>query len=273
MIKKTIALIAGALCLMASIQAGAAQDNNWKLLETTTYGAGGFWENGETVRIDRSFRAGTFSYERKVTAGESLSVYSTKGTFSSLKAEYAPGETVSVKVSLSQSGDVQAAPSHVYARVTLLEGDPGWTRANWSSKKIAASGSVAGQLTSSGGSYLVTPAGVSEMTLAGTVPASGDRMAIVFSCNGMDVLHLYGREAGEQEAAVAEVPVQQIDDTPRPVEEAAAPDKTVQEEKPAKQIALPAMTLEPKMKYLVLGALLLLAILDIIFMFSKPRKK
>ena len=91
-------LTAFALCLVAFARPGAAQDLNWKLLETTTYGAGGFWENGQTVRIDRSYKPGTFSYERKVTAGESLSVFTSKGVFSSLKNEYAPGESMTVTV-------------------------------------------------------------------------------------------------------------------------------------------------------------------------------
>ena len=279
---KIIKLVAGALCLMALAWTGAAQDNNWKLLETTTFGAGGFWENGQKVRIDRSFKSGTFSYERKVTAGQSLSVYSSKGVFSSLKAEYAPGETLTVTASITASGDPGAAPDHVYGRVTLLQGDPGWTRDNWASQKIAATGSVAGQLTGSGGSFLVTPDGIDAMTLSGSVPTSGNRMAIVLSCNGMDVLHLYGREADETAAATPPAaPAKKVDDTAK-----AAPAETVQEdqadtretgttvkEKPDKEKKeLELKPLEPKVKLLVLGVLLLAAIVDLLFMFSKPRK-
>ena len=278
-----IKLIAWALCLLAFSRPCTAQEDNWTLLETTTFGAGGFWENNQTVRIDRSFKPNTFSYERKVTAGQSLSVFSSKGVFSALKKEYTPGETLSVTVSVSESGDMQAAPSQVYGRVTLLQGDPEWTRANWSSQKIAASGSVAGQLTSSGGSYLVTPAGFQELTLSGTIPMSGNRMAIIFSCNGMDVLHLYGRDGSEPET-VAAPPTPEEKATTEPAQTA---DKVEKEqtagqeaqpsviEKPAREkkgLNLEFAPLDPKMKLLVLGVLLLLAVFDLLYMFSKPRK-
>lgn len=280
MIKKAIAL---ALCLAAFAWAGAAQDNNWKLLETTTFGSGGFWENGQTVRIDRSFKAGTFSYERKVTAGQSLAVFSSKGVFSSLKSEYAPGETATISVSVSASGDLSAAPDAVYGRVTLLQGDPGWTRANWASQKISPSASVNGQFTGTGGSFVVSPAGYDELSLSGTIPASGNRMAIVFSCNGMDVLHLYGREGVAQETAATGAPAKKAGDAAQTSgsAEKAEPAETVQEEQPAKQGILSAVKdklakelspLPPKVKYLILGVLLLAAIFDLIYMFSKPKK-
>ena len=292
MIKKAIAL---SLCLAAFALAAAAQDNNWKLLETTTFGAGGFWENGQTVRIDRSFRAGTFSYERKVTAGQSLSVFSSKGIFSSLKNEYAPGESLSVTVSVSASGSLSAAPDHVYGRVTLLQGDPGWTRENWASRKIAAAGSVAGQLTSSGGSFVASPDGFEDLTLSGKIPTVGNRMAIVFSCNGMDVIHLYGREGAAQETAVADTPAKKGSDRPKATEptDDAAPAEMVQEDdQPAKpgllstlkgklgkdkaegeeKAKLELTPLAPRIKLLVLGVLLLAAIIDLLYMFSKPKK-
>lgn len=273
-------LTACVFCLMALARTGAAQDLNWKLLETTTYGAGGFWENGQTMRIDRSYKPGTFSYERKVTAGQSLSVFSTKGVFSTLKNEYAPGETVTVTVSLSSSGDSSAAPDQVYGRVTLLQGDPGWTKSNWASKKIAGAGSVAGQFTASGGSYLAGPADSDALTLSGKAPTSGNRMAIVFSCNGMDVIHLYGRE-GIAEQVVNDAPAKVTSEenrttastetvgTDQPDDEKAAPEvreKKVREEGSALQ------PLAPKVKLLVLGVLLLAAVFDLIYMFSKPKK-
>ena len=275
-------LTACAFCLMAFALPGAAQDNNWKLLETTTYGAGGFWENGQTVRIDRSYKPGAFSYERKVTAGQSLAVFSSKGAFSALKDEYAPGETVAVTVSVSSSGDLSAAPDQVYGRVTLLQGDPGWTRSNWASQKIAGAGSVAGQFTAAGGSYL---AGADALTLSGKAPTSGNRMAIVFSCNGMDVLHLYGREGIVREEP-AEAPAAKVDDTSRKdtaesIETAAeeqAPKEKPAREKKAREKAdgetggLTLQPLAPKVKLLVLGVLLLAAIFDLLYMFSKPKE-
>ena len=277
-------LTACAFCLMALARTGAAQDLNWKLLETTTYGAGGFWENGQTVRIDRSYKPGAFSYERKVTAGQSLAVFSSKGEFSALKNEYAPGETVTVTVSVSSSGDLSAAPDQVYGRVTLLQGDPGWTRSNWASQKIAGAGSVAGQFTAAGGGYL---AGPDALTLSGKAPASGNRMAIVFSCNGMDVLHLYGREGAAQEEA-APAPSRKVDDNARKNDKAESVETAVEEEKPAREKparekkvrekaedgteGVVLQPLAPKVKILILGVLLLAAIFDLLYMFSKPKE-
>ena len=274
-------LTACAFCLMAFAYTGAAQDLNWKLLETTTYGAGGFWENGQTVRIDRSYKPGTFSYERKVTAGQSLSVFSSKGVFSTLKNEYAPGETVTVSVSVSSSGDLSAAPDQVYGRVTLLQGDPGWTKSNWASKKIAGAGSVTGQFTAPGGSYLAAPADPAALTLSGKAPASGNRMAIVFSCNGMDVLHLYGREGVPQEES-AEAPARKVTDNAKAKDTAETVETPGKEQTTGEQPARedqedggkgPVLQpLAPKVKLLVLGILLLAAVFDLIYMFSKPRK-
>lgn len=278
-------LTACVLCLVAFARTGAAQDLNWKLLETTTYGAGGFWENGQTVRIDRSYKPGTFSYERKVTAGESLSVFTSKGVFSSLKNEYAPGESMTVTVSVSSSGELSAAPDHVYGRVTLLTGDPEWTKSNWASHKIPGAGSVDGQFTASGGSYMAGPAGAEALTLSKKAPTTGDRMAIVFSCNGMDVLHLYGREGIVREES-AEAPAAKVDDTSRKdtaesIETAAeeqapkekpAREKKVREKADGETGGLTLQPLAPKVKLLVLGVLLLAAIFDLLYMFSKPKE-
>ena len=278
-------LTACVLCLVAFARTGAAQDLNWKLLETTTYGAGGFWENGQTVRIDRSYKPGTFSYERKVTAGESLSVFTSKGVFSSLKNEYAPGESMTVTVSVSSSGELSAAPDHVYGRVTLLTGDPEWTKSNWASHKIPGAGSVDGQFTASGGSYMAGPAGAEALTLSKKAPTTGDRMAIVFSCNGMDVLHLYGREGIVREES-AEAPAAKVDDTSHKdtaesIETAAeeqapkekpAREKKVREKADGETGGLTLQPLAPKVKLLVLGVLLLAAIFDLLYMFSKPKE-
>ena len=278
-------LTACVLCLVAFARPGAAQDLNWKLLETTTYGAGGFWENGQTVRIDRSYKPGTFSYERKVTAGESLSVFTSKGVFSTLKNEYAPGESMTVTVSVSSSGELSAAPDHVYGRVTLLTGDPEWTKSNWASHKIPGAGSVDGQFTASGGSYMAGPAGAEALTLSKKAPTTGDRMAIVFSCNGRDVLHLYGREGIVREEP-AEAPAAKVDDTSRKdtaesietAEDEQAPkekparEKKVREKADGETGGLTLQPLAPKVKLLVLGVLLLAAIFDLLYMFSKPKE-
>ena len=60
MIKKLL-LIVWAGILATSFTATA---QNWQLLDTKTYGAGGAWENGQKVRIERSYRSGTFTFER-----------------------------------------------------------------------------------------------------------------------------------------------------------------------------------------------------------------
>lgn len=90
MIKKLFLLVWAGI-LAASFTAAA---QNWQLQDTKTYGAGGAWENGQKVRIERSYRSGTFSFERKVSEGNALIVFSSKGVFSALKKEYAPDEQI-----------------------------------------------------------------------------------------------------------------------------------------------------------------------------------
>ena len=279
MIHKSLTLIAGALCLILSAQALSAQSANWKLLETTQYGVGGFWQDGQKVRIDRSVKGNSFSYERKVSSSRSIALFSSKGEFSALKEEYAPGEALTVTVSVSASGDDEAAPAQVYGRVTILPGDPGWTSSNWSTNSISGAGAVDGQLKSSTGAFLVTPAS-GEVALSGKVPATGSRMAIVFSCNGMDILHLYGRDASADEAAPAQEQktTKKLFSKKQDIEDDTAADdeQQVAQEKPKKEKApkedkTPGET-NPRVKIILLAALLLAAIIDLLYMFSKPKK-
>ena len=116
-------------------------------------------------------------------------------------------------------------------------------------------------------------------------PTTGDRMAIVFSCNGMDVLHLYGREGIVREES-AEAPAAKVDDTSRKdtaesIETAAeeqapkekpAREKKVREKADGETGGLTLQPLAPKVKLLVLGVLLLAAIFDLLYMFSKPKE-
>ena len=158
---------------------------------------------------------------------------------------------------------------------------------------------MSGQFTGSGGSFVVSPAGFDSLTLSGKTPTSGNRMAIVLSCNGMDVLHLYGREGAAQETVAADTPAKKGSDRPKATEltDNAEPAETIQEDdQPAKPGLLSALKgklakdqaegeepegekktfelqpLDPKIKLLVLGALLLAAIFDLLYMLSKPKE-
>lgn len=66
----------------------AAWADGWKLSGTTVYGAGGYWENGQKTRVDCSYKKGQFQYERKVSSGAKMSVYSTKAVFSEPEQSY-----------------------------------------------------------------------------------------------------------------------------------------------------------------------------------------
>ena len=261
MIKKLL------LIVWAGILAGTltAQAQNWTLSETKTYGAGGAWENGEKVRIDRSYRSGTFSFERKVSEGNTLDVYTSKGIFSALKKEYEPGETVSVDITVSGTGAAAAAPELTYGRVTLVPDAPEWSKA----RLIKGSGKVEGQLSATDGNAVACPSTgeTVKLSLSGIMPAEGSRVAIIFSCNGMDVVHTYTRdvmspapapvreETPAEEAAVdAEEEGMQVRDYPEPVPDAL------------ETVGLPLG------KILMLAVLLILAVIDIIWMLRRPRK-
>ena len=270
--------------MLAGSFTAAAQ--NWTLLETQTYGAGGAWENGQKVRIDRSYQPGNFSYERKLTQDNTLALFSAKGVFSSLKEQYAPGEEITVDVTVSTSGQASAAPAATYGRVTLIPGNPEWSKA----KLIKGTGAVEGQLTAEGGNAVANPAAgkTVKLTLRGKAPRTGDKMAIIFSCNGMDVVHVYGRDGGDatvasnpvspvEEPANEETLAEEADDSEEAadVEEAASPAETV--EGPSNDYPVPvAGELEynsPILKPALLGLIALLIVADLVFMFRSPRKK
>lgn len=187
--------------LGASLPMLAAQ---WKLKDTRPYGTGGYWENGQKVRIDCSYKAGVFQYERKVTVGSGMNIYNARAEFALPKASYGSGEDISVLVDFSDSG-VKGDYSP-YARVTLLPIDPQWPKAKGASNQIEPSVELEGQAVDAVGRNQVTPK--ERVTLmANAYPGTTDHdMCIVYSCNGMDVLFLYEWE-GEAPAAVpAEVP-------------------------------------------------------------------
>ena len=250
MIKKTITYMLCILGLAMAAQMGALAQNagDWQLVKTETKGAGGSWENGQKVRIDRSYRNGNFSYERKVSSGNALMVFTSKGKFAEPEKSYAPGESFTLGVSVSTSGDAGAEPANIYGRVTLV--------------------SEAGEqpLTSARGETESRPARGETRTLAvsGETPTQGSEMSIVLSCNGMDVVFKYQREtSGEEvvedvapeEPAVEETPAEEISDRDYP--------------EPIPELEVSEFSLG---KILMLLGLLILAVVDIIYMFRRPRK-
>ncbi len=261
MIKKLL-LIVWAGILAASFTATA---QNWQLQDTKTYGAGGAWENGQKVRIERSYRSGTFSLERKVSEGSSLVVFSSKGVFSALKKEYAPGEALTVEVSVSAKGSAAAAPALTYGRVTLIPDAPAWSEASI----IDGSRGREGQFTAADGNAIASPSTgeTVKLSLSGSIPTEGSQVAIIFSCNGMDVVHTYTRDV----MSPAPAPVQEE----TPAEEAAvdAKEEDVQVRDYPEPVpdALETVGL-PLGKILMLAGLLILAVVDIIWMLRRPKK-
>ena len=261
MIKKLL-LIVWAGILAASFTATA---QNWQLQDTKTYGAGGAWENGQKVRIERSYRAGTFSFERKVSEGNTLNVYTSKGVFSALKKEYEPGETVTVDISVSGTGAAAAAPALTYGRVPLIPDAPAWSKATI----IDGSRGREGQFTAADGNAIASPSmgETVKLSLSGSIPTEGSQVAIIFSCNGMDVVHTYTRDI----MSPAPAPVQEE----TPAEEAAvdAKEEDVQVRDYPEPVpdALETVGL-PLGKILMLAGLLILAVVDIIWMLRRPKK-
>lgn len=161
--------------------------DGWKLKSTTVYGNGGYWLDNQKTRIDCNFKKGVFQYERKVTVGKNMSVYSTKAEFAEPQQVYGPGEDIAVRIAFTEKGDKQGfAP---YARVTVMNQNPQWKKGKGPSNQIPASGNVEGQATDAGGRNTVTPP--ETVTLMAQAPSNGSQMAIVYSCNGMDVVYLY----------------------------------------------------------------------------------
>ena len=139
--------------------------DGWKLTGTKVNGTGGRWENGQKVRIDCSYKKGVFQYERKVTNGTQMDVYSSKATFNEPQKSYAPGEDVSVQIVFSEKGNRHDfAP---YAKVTV-NGYPA---------------------TDAAGRNQVTPP--ETVTLMSKTPSSGAEMTIVYTCNGMEAIYTY----------------------------------------------------------------------------------
>lgn len=166
----------------------AAWADGWKLTNTTIYGSGGYWENGQKTRIDCSYKNGMFRYERKTSSGTKMDVFSTKAEFAEPKQTYAPGEDISVRIAFTEQGERQGYTP--YARVTVLPQKPNWTKtSNKPSNQIPATGSVDGQAVDAGGRNVVMPP--ETVTLMANAPTNGTQMAIVYSCNSMDVVYLY----------------------------------------------------------------------------------
>lgn len=278
MIKKLL-LIVWAGILATSFTATA---QNWQLQDTKTYGAGGAWENGQKVRIERSYRSGTFTFERKVSEGSSLIVFSSKGVFSALKKEYAPGEALTVEVSVSAKGAAAAAPALTYGRVTLIPDAPEWNK----SRIIKGSATVDGQLAAANGRAVASPATgeTVKLQLSGTMPATGARVAVIFSCNGMDVVQVYTRDASMDTPAMEEpseeVPVEELEEAHMPEETPVQEEiekTTPVEEIPGRSYPEPIPDeLEtvglPLVKIILLVGILILAVIDVLWMLRKKRK-
>lgn len=152
-----------ALMLCCALQMAWA--DGWKLTGTKVNGTGGRWEKNQKVRIDCSYKKGVFQFERKVTNGTQMDVYSSKATFNEPQKSYAPGEDISVRIVFSEKGPrLNYSP---YAKVTV-NGYPA---------------------TDAAGRNQVTPP--ETATLMSKTPSSGAEMTIVYTCNGMEAIYTY----------------------------------------------------------------------------------
>lgn len=152
-----------ALMLCCALQVAWA--DGWKLTDTKVNGTSGRWEKNQKVRIDCSYKKGVFQFERKVTNGAQMDVYSSKATFNEPQKSYAPGEDVSVQIVFFEKGNRHDfAP---YAKVTV-NGYPA---------------------TDAAGRNQVTPP--ETATLMSKTPSSGAEMTIVYTCNGMEAIYTY----------------------------------------------------------------------------------
>lgn len=201
--KKLQQLILTTIFLCGTISVAWA--DGWKLTSTTVYGNGGYWENGQKIRIDCSYKNGTFRYERKTSIGTNMEVYSTRTEFAEPKQTYASGEDISVRIAFTEKGKRQGYIP--YARVTIMPQNPLWTKINnKASNKIPAKGAVDGQAVDAGGRNAVMPP--ETVTLMTNALTNGEQMAIVYSCNGMDVVYLYNWDGDVVATPVA--PVQEV---------------------------------------------------------------
>jgi flagellar motor protein MotB len=163
-----------ALMLCCAFQVAWA--DGWKLTDTKVNGTGGRWENNQKVRIDCSYKKGVFQFERKVTNGTQMDVYSSKATFNEPQKSYAPGEDISVRIVFSEKGPrLNYSP---YAKVTV-NGYPA---------------------TDASGRNQVTPP--ETATLMSKTPSSGAEMTIVYTCNGMEAIYTYAWD-GEMVASAS----------------------------------------------------------------------
>lgn len=207
--KKLQQLVLTAIFLCGTLPAAWA--DGWKLTSTTVYGNGGYWENGQKTRIDCSYKNGTFRYERKTSTDTQMDVFSTKAEFAEPKQTYAPGEVISVRIAFTEHGERQGYTP--YARVTVLPQKPNWTKtSNKPSNQIPATGSVDGQALDAGGRNVVMPP--ETVTLLANALTNGAQMAIVYSCNGMDVVYLYNWDGN-----VVATPMASVQDATNAMEE------------------------------------------------------
>lgn len=194
-----------ALMLCCALQVAWA--DGWKLTGTKVNGTGGRWENNQKIRIDGSYKKGVFQYERKVTNGTKMDVYTSKAEFSEPKQSYAPGEDLSIRIAFTEKGERSGfAP---YAKVTVN----GFQAADAAGRKS------------------VTPP--ETITLMSQTPSSGSQMTIVYSCNGMDVEFSYQWDgalvvaANEAQPQYEETP---IESTETPIEPIVPNDDVKEEE-------------------------------------------
>ena len=288
-------------CLLAALilcwANTAAWADGWKLKSTTVYGAGGYWENGQKTRIDCSYKNGQFKYERKVSVGNNMDVYSTKAVFSEPNSIYAAGEDINVRIEFSQKGN--SASYTPYARVTVMPQHPNWTKGKGASNKIPATGRVDGQATDAGGRNTVTPP--ETVTLMTQACTGGSQMAIVYSCNGMDVVYCYDWDGEvvatptaptettsweEPDETVGETLSQETESTEVPDDETTPEDygnqgwtaeneESFEEDEPYEpdDEDLEADGNPSIVKYAIVGGVALLLIVLILFVFRKKKSK
>ena len=288
-------------CLLAALilcwANTAAWADGWKLKSTTVYGAGGYWENGQKTRIDCSYKNGQFQYERKVSSGSNMDIYSTKAVFAEPKQVYAAGEDINVRIEFSQKGS--SASYTPYARVTVMPQHPNWTKGKGASNKIPATGKVDGQATDASGRNTVTPP--ETVTLMAQACTGGPQMAIVYSCNGMDVVYCYDWDGEvvatptaptettsweEPDETVGETLSQETESTEVPDDETTPEDygnqgwteereESFEEDEPYEpdDEDLEADGNPSIVKYAIVGGVALLLIVLILFVFRKKKSK
>ena len=236
----------------------AAWADGWKLKGTTVYGAGGYWENGQKTRIDCSYKNGQFQYERKVTDNNLMTVYGTVAVFTEPQQTYTAGEYIYVSIDFTQNGEMLDYTP--YARVTVMPQKPDWTKGRGASNRIPALGDVEGQAIDTAGRNVVTPA--ESAILMATAPSSGAQMAIVYSCNGMDVVYLYNWDGTVIEEPMPEE--EQMAETDQMMGEEYYDNETANYGDDESKSSL---------VYIIIGIVALLLILLAVFVIKKKGKK